>query len=129
MPIYSYIDDDTGEIHDVVQAMNDTHEYYHNGKKLRRVYYVPNASIDTNISSENAFIEKTGKMRGTIGDIQDYSKELSERRGGFEDPIRQQYYKDYSKKRNGAKHPDIIKKQRGERIKNLEKKTGLKITT
>jgi len=129
MPIYSYIDDDTGEIHDIVQAMNDVHEHYHNGKKLRRIYYAPNASIDTQISSENAFIEKTGKMRGNIGDIQDYSKELSEKRGGFNDPIKQQYYKDYSKKRRGAKHPDIIKRNREERIKKLEKKTGLKIST
>ena len=129
MPIYSYIDDDTGEVHDVVQGMNDVHEYYHNGKKLRRIFHVPNASIDTQISSENAFIEKTGKMRGTIGDIQDYSKELSDKRGGFNDPIRQQYYKDYSKKRKGAKHPDIIKQNREKRIKKLEAKTGLKITT
>ena len=30
MPIYSYIDDDTGEIYDIVQGMNDVHEYYHN---------------------------------------------------------------------------------------------------
>jgi hypothetical protein len=128
MPIYSYIDDDTGEIHDVVQGMNDPHEHYINGKKLRRIFYVPNASIDTNVTSEAAFVEKTAKMRGTIGDIQDYSKELSEKRGGFNDPIRQQYYKDYSSKRKGAKHPDIIKKQRKNRIKKLETKTGLKIS-
>jgi hypothetical protein len=127
MPIYSYIDDN-GEVHDVVQGMNDVHEYYHEGKKLRRIYYSPNASIDTNVSSENSFIEKTGKMRGTIGDIQDYSRELSEKRGGFNDPIKQKYYKDYSKKRKGAKHPDVINKQRQERVKKLENKTGLKIT-
>lgn len=128
MPIYSYIDDDTGEIHDVAQGMNDVHEYYHNGKKLRRIFYVPNASIDTNVNSESAFVEKTAKMRGTIGDIQDYSKELSEKRGGFNDPVRQKYYKDYSAKRKGAKHPDIIQKQRKERVKKLESKTGLKIS-
>lgn len=128
MPIYSYIDDDTEQIHDVVQGMNDVHEYYHNGKKLRRVYYAPNASIDTNASSENSFIEKTAKMRGNIGDIQDYSRELSEKRGGFNDPIRQRYYKDYSAKRKGAKHPDVIQKERKKRIKKLENKTGLKIT-
>ena len=128
MPIYSYIDDDTEQIHDVVQGMNDVHEYYHNGKKLRRVYYATNASIDTNASSENSFIEKTAKMRGNIGDIQDYSRELSEKRGGFNDPIRQRYYKDYSAKRKGAKHPDVIQKERKKRIKKLENKTGLKIT-
>jgi len=129
MPIYSYIDDDTGEVYDIVQGMNDVHEYYHNGKKLRRIYYSPNASIDTNISSENSFIEKTGKMRGTVGDIQDYSRELSEKRGGFNDPIRQKYYKDYSAKRHGAKHPEVVQKERKDRLKKLEKKTGLKITT
>lgn len=129
MPIYSYIDDDTGEVHDVVQGMNDIHEYYHNGKKLRRVFYVPNASIDTSINSESAFVEKTSKMKGTIGDIQDYSRELSDKRGGFNDPIRQKYYKEYSAKRHGAKHPEVVQQERKKRIKSLEKKTGLKITT
>jgi methyl-accepting chemotaxis protein len=129
MPVYCYIDDETGDIHEVVQGMNDLHEYYYNGKKLRRIYFAPNASIDTNVSSENSFIEKTAKMRGTVGDIQDYSRELSEKRGGFNDPIRQQYYKNYSSKRKGVKHPEVLQKERKERIKNLEKKTGLKIST
>lgn len=128
MPTYSYIDDDTGEVYDVFQKMEDVHEYYHNGKKLRRIYYVPNASIDTNVDSESAFIEKTGKMKGTVGDIQDYARDLSEKRGGYHDPIRQKYFKEYSKKRGGRKHDEVIKHERKKRIKKLEEKTGLKIS-
>jgi len=129
MPTYSYIDDDTGEIYEIVQKMTDIHEYFHNGKKLRRIYFSPNAAIDTNVNSERGFIEKTRKMKGTIGDIQDFSRDLSEKRGGDNDPVKQKYYKEYSQKRSGAKHPDISRKESIERVKKLEKRTGIKITT
>jgi hypothetical protein len=130
MPIYEYIDDESGEIHEVVQGMNDKHEFYIEGRKLRRLFSSPNASIDSNIdpSSINQFMEKTSKMRGTIGEMQDYSRELSERRGGESDPVRQKHYSDYSKKRNGKEHPDVVAKKKKERLKNLESKIGVKIS-
>jgi len=128
MPIYSYIDDDSGETYDIVQGMNDVHEYYHNGKKLRRLYFAPNAAMDMNANSESSFIEKSARMKGTVGDLQDYSKELSEKRGGFNDPVRQEYYKNYSKKRKGVSHPDVLESKKKEKLAKIEKKAGVKIT-
>lgn len=130
MPTYTFIDDDSGEVFDVVQSMNEKHELTINGKQMRRVFHIPQASIDTKVSpsNEGAFLEKTSKMRGTIGDMQDFSKELSEKRGGEHDPVRQSYYKDYAKKRKGKDHPDVMKKKRQERLKKLESKMGVKVT-
>ena len=52
------------------------------------------------------FVEKTRNKSGTIGDLWDMSKELSEKRKKKhgKDPILQKYYKNYSKERNGMKH-------------------------
>lgn len=130
MPIYTYKDDETGAVYDVIQGMNDKHEFFINGKKLRRIFHVPQASIDTRVNptDEKGFLEKTSKMKGTIGDMQDFSRELSEKRGGENDPVKQNYYKHYAKKRRGKEHPDVIKKKRQERLKNLETKMGIKVT-
>ena len=131
MPLYTYIDDDTKEVFEVVQRMTEKHELIINGKAMRRVFEVPNATIDGKINpfDERAFVEKTARMKGgTIGGIQDYSQELSEKRGGEQDPLREKYYKNYEKKRKGMKHPDVRARERAVRLKNLEAKTGLKIT-
>ena len=45
-------------------------------------------------------------MKGSVGDMLDYSKELSEKRAesnGGVDPVKQKYFKNYEKK-NGVKH-------------------------
>lgn len=130
MPEYSYIDDSTGEVHNVIQGMNEKHEFFIDGRKLRRIFTIPTASIDSKVDPYNqgTFLEKTSKMRGTIGDMQDFSRELSDRRGGDQDPIKQKYYEKYSTRRKGKVHPDIQKKNRAERLKKLEKKAGIKIT-
>lgn len=128
MPIYQFINDETGEVFEVVQGMNDKHELIIDGKPMRRLYTVPNASIDSKVTNERQFIEKTGNMKGTIGDIQDFSRELSEKRGGDSDPIKRKYYKDYAKKRKGKTHPDILAKQKKERLATIEKKTGIKVS-
>ena len=65
MPIYSYQNTETGEIIDVVQGMNDTHEYHgENGDEegvWRRVYYSPNMSMDTSLDpfDVNSFKKST----------------------------------------------------------------------
>ena len=63
-----------------------------------------------NLSSENNnFTYKTGKTSGTVGDLWDMSKELSDKRKSQNDnnvdPIKKENFKNYSKKRKGIKHP------------------------
>ena len=112
MPIYLFQNPDTGEVVQILQGMNDKHEYSENGVKFQRVFTVPNATIDDNIDpdSAQAFIEKTGRMKGTMGEIWDYTKQLSEKREKMygKDPVKERAETKYSKKRKGAKYKEKI---------------------
>ena len=70
MPLYLYENKKTGEVLEVLQGMNDTHEY--NGEDesekglWRRVYVNPNMSTDTKLDpfSESSFRASTvGKQQ------------------------------------------------------------------
>ena len=52
-------------------------------------------------------LETVEKAKGTLGDIWDQSAIASEKRTKQrgEDPVRKQFFKDYSAKRKGGKHP------------------------
>ena len=125
MPIYTYENIETGELVDVIQGMNDTHEY--NGENdseiglWRRVYYSPNMSMDTEVDpfDVNSFKKSTINKNDSFNDLFARSKEASERRasklGGY-DPVKEKYYKDYSAARNGSLHPDIQKKNFKEKL-------------
>tara|TARA_Y100000310_G_scaffold315080_1_gene365233 strand:+ start:1345 stop:1686 length:342 start_codon:yes stop_codon:yes gene_type:complete len=106
MPEYLYENPDTGEKVSVWQSVHEEHAYEIDGVTFDRVYTIPNASIDTKINpnSEKEFREKA---KGTVGDIWDQSAEASEKRveQHGEDPVKKQFFKDYSAKRKGAKHP------------------------
>lgn len=113
MPIYLFKNPKTGKIVSVFQQMNEEHVHSEDGIKYERVFTVPNAQIDADIDvdSSEKFIEKTGKMKGTLGEIWDYSQELSNKRaeknGGI-DPVRQKAEEKYSKKRRGIKYKNKI---------------------
>ena len=50
--------------------------------------------------SANNYVEKTANMKGTVGDLLDYSAELSERRAevnGGVDPVKQKSLENYLK--------------------------------
>ena len=110
MPLYTYEHPETEETIDVIQGMNDEHKYIdEDGVKWKRVFYSPEASIDSSIDpfSAQSFRDKTDSTKGTMGDIMDKSKELSQKRKdklGY-DPVQQKYFQNYSKKRRGIKHP------------------------
>jgi len=117
MPIYLYQNQETNEIREVIQTMNEEHVYKgeSGNENWNRVFTIPTASIDTKQDpfSTNQFLDRTKSKKGTYGNMLDYSKELSEKRSaitGGPDPIKEKYYKQYSKDRRGAKHPDKIKK-------------------
>jgi hypothetical protein len=117
MPIYIYQNTKTKEVREIIQSMNDEHVYKgENGNESwDRIFTVPTASIDSKIDpfSADQYVRATGNKKGTYGDLLDKSKELSAKRAeitGATDPIKDKFYKDYSKKRNGAKHPDLMPK-------------------
>lgn len=118
MPVYIYHNTETDEYREIFQGMNDVHEYY--GKdgdetSWKRVFTVPQARIDGELDpfSSKQFVDKTANKKGTYGDLLDRSAEMSAKRAalnGGVDPVKQNYYDKYSKERNGAKHPDQMKK-------------------
>jgi predicted nucleic acid-binding Zn ribbon protein len=125
MPLYIYFNSETEEYREIVQKMNDVHEYF--GEKCdettwKRVFTAPNASIDSKMDPFNTseFVRKTGSKKGTYGDLLDKSSELSSQRAelaGGVDPVKEKYYKDYSEKRRGAKHPSQMKSFESKNVK------------
>jgi thymidylate synthase len=113
MPLYLFKNPKTGKIISLFQSMNEEHTYSDGEIKYERVFTVPNAQIDSDIDldSSDKFVEKTGKMKGTLGEIWDYSQELSDKRaaknGGI-DPVRQKAEEKYSKKRKGMKYKSRV---------------------
>lgn len=123
MPIYEYQNPETGEVIEVIQRMNEEHRYIdENGLEWERIFSIPNASIDTKIDpfSNSSFIDKTKNMKGTVGDLQDQSRELSEKRASAmgEDPIKTSYFDKYSSSRNGIRHHMDTRPQEKRKLKN-----------
>jgi hypothetical protein len=123
MPLYTYENPKNGETIDVFQGMNEEHSYIdQEGLIWKRVYQVPNASVDAQIDpySNTSFVDATKNKKGTYGDLLDKSAELSEKRAkqnGGVDPVKNKFLKDYSKRRNGAKHPSEKKTYESNRVK------------
>ena len=124
MPIYVYKHPEKEEYIEVLQGMNDEHAYEQDGLAWERVFLAPNASIDSDVDpfSGRQFVDTTAAKKGTMGDMMDYSKELSMKRAsknGGVDPVKEKYYKKYSDERNGTKHPQDIK-DKGYESKNVK---------
>lgn len=125
MPNYLFQHPETGETQEVFQHMNDSHVYVKDGVSWNRIFTVPTASIDTNIDpmSHKDWNLKTENKRGTIGDMMDRSKELSEQRAKIvgKDPVKEKFFENHRKKTGGKYHPDdpTPKKQSMERLKKM----------
>tara|TARA_R100000008_G_scaffold86708_1_gene81034 strand:+ start:211 stop:609 length:399 start_codon:yes stop_codon:yes gene_type:complete len=111
MPTYLYQHPETKEIIEVSQKISETHEYTdENGLLWNRVFTVPHASVPNmtriDSSSEHDFMKKTQDFDGTIGDLMDASKDLSEKRKQERghDHVQQKFFKKYSEDRQGLKH-------------------------
>ena len=122
MPIYVYKHPEKEEYEEVLQGMSEEHIYSKDGVEWERVFLSPNASVSTEVDpfNRNSFIEKTGNMKGTVGDMMSLSEELSEKRAAQskdgKDPVKEELYKKYSEERKGAKHPDSLKKFENNRV-------------
>ena len=125
MPIYIFQNPNTGETKEIVQKMNDLHVYREDGVLWNRLFTIPQASIDTDIDplSQSSWNEKTKNKTGTVGDLIDKSKELSEKRERIigKDPIREKYFDNYKKTSNGQYHQDDPRKKEesNKRLKKL----------
>lgn len=112
MYVFHHPDDESKTV-DVFFHMNDDKEYIdEEGVEWKRVFLGSQLSCDASIDpwSNSDFVNKTGGKKGTMGDLMDKSAELSAQRAkenGGVDPVKQKYYKNYSKKRGGAVHDDL----------------------
>jgi len=108
MPYYLFSHPETGEIREIFFHMRDEKKYSdEHGVAWLREYVVPQAGIDTKLDpySSRAFVEKTRKA-GTMGELFDLSKEMSEKRGGKKnDPIKKEHELQWKKDRNLIKNP------------------------
>ena len=135
MALYLYENVETGEVREVVQGMNDVHEYYgEDGTEVglwRRVYVNPNMSTDTKLDpfSPESFVTSTVGKKDSYGDLFQRSAEASamraEKAGGV-DPVKQKTYDDYRKMTNGKAHPEQMKDNFKKAVEKADKK-GIKI--
>jgi hypothetical protein len=120
MPIYIYRHPQKEIYKEIIQTMNENHIYFEDEIEWKRVFTVPQASIDTKINpfSSKEFVEKTGNKKGTFGDMMDFSAEMSRQREdkvGTDDPVKRKFFDNY-KKNNKVKHvqdkPKVIDNSR-----------------
>jgi len=115
MPLYTYINpSDSEDIAEIIQSMTETHEYIKDGVKWERVWEKPKfnrqGSSKIDAFDKKRFIDKTGKMKGSYGDVLDYSKELSEERKskmGY-DPEQKKFFKGFEKEKGYKHHKDRV---------------------
>lgn len=131
MPIYLFQHPITNEVVEVFQQMKDRHTFSDKeGVEYKRLFTSPNYSIDSKIDPFSAkdFAEKTRNKKGTIGDLLNQSKELSEKRGGeSSDPVLKKYFSSYEKEK-GVKHTSEIKKEKIDSANKKLKKFGISVS-
>jgi len=108
MPIYLYQNPETGEIKEIIQSVHEAHLYVENGIKWERVFTPPQLNTEGTLKAdctEKQFSEFTKNKKGTIGDLWDRSKELSEKRKKIygKDSVKEKYKKNWSKKRKNRR--------------------------
>lgn len=109
MPLYIYQNPKTKEIKEIHQSVNDVHEYIDKDNvKWNRIFTIPQVNtqgtLDINCDHKK-FAEFTKNKKGTIGDLWDRSRELSEKRKKVygEDPVKNKYKIESSKKRKNKR--------------------------
>lgn len=111
MPEYLYQHPKTKKIIALIQSVHDNHEYTDSdGIKWNRIFTCPQINTQDKLSADSTekdFVRVTSSQKGNVGDLFDRSKELSEKREKLygKDFVKQKYFKDWSKKRKGKKHP------------------------
>jgi len=110
MPFYIFQHPKTSEVKELFFSMNDDKKYVDDsGTEWKRVYSLPQLNTESSFDpwDQNGFVNKTAKMKGSVGDLMDKSAELSAKRAESNDgvdPLKKKYFDNYSKERKGAKH-------------------------
>ena len=122
--VYNFIHKVTGETKEIEMPMTEYKPY--KGEKgqdseWQRIYDVPQVNMGNYIAKKvdpwdkKQFIERTGKMKGTLGDLHGYSAQLSEERAKEsvtgEDPVKRKHFNKYKKntgKKHVSDHPKVI---------------------
>ena len=106
MPTYIYKNPKREEYIEVIQSMNDEHEFVDDsGAEWERVFSSPKVSISTNNDgSKESFMSATHK-KCDLGDLWDASAAASEKREKTygKDSVKDKFHSDYGKKTNGKK--------------------------
>lgn len=111
MPEYLYQNPKNNKVISIIQSIHDNHEYIdEDGLKWNRVFTSPQLNTEGTLSADcsaQQFSEFTKNKKERFGDLWDRSSELSEKRKKLygKDPIKEKYFKNWSKKRKGKKHP------------------------
>ena len=122
MPLYRFSNpSNSAEFIDIVFHMNDIKEYFRNGIKWNREYFIPLTAVDCKVDpySSKDFIRATNK-KGTIGDLWARSGELGEKRKDKDgiDFIKQNTIKDYEKK-VGKLHANTVKENARKKLAKM----------
>ena len=135
MPLYLYENEETGEVLEVLQGMNELHEYHGiDGREKglwRRVFVNPQLSFDTDTddTSSKSFVKGSRNKNYTYGDLFDKSAEASAKRADRygKDPIKEKQYADYNKMTNGKLHPQQ-QKEKFQKSLDKAKEKGIDIS-
>jgi hypothetical protein len=106
MPEYLFQNKTTGEVKSIFQKMREPHTYEEGGVEWKRLFTVPQASMDTKVDpfSKTKFLEKTNNAQ-TVGDLWDRSADLSRQRAAQSDtgvdPVKAAAVKKMKKERRG----------------------------
>lgn len=112
MPFYIFINPDTQEEIEVQQRMTEPHVYIdENGLEWQRVFtshQVAGGIYHDPFSSDHYLEKSRYSSSSTYGELVDRATEDSHKRAsknGGVDPIKSKWFKTYSAKRKGKKHP------------------------
>ena len=112
MPFYIFINPDTQEEIEVQQRMTEPHVYIdENGLEWQRVFtshQVAGGMYHDPFKSDHYLEKSRYSSSATYGELVDRATEDSHRRAaknGGVDPIKSKWFKTYSDKRKGKKHP------------------------
>lgn len=124
MPIYLYSHPKTGEVKEVHQTMKEEHVFFdEKGVEWKRVFCIPQMNMDTKLdpNSIEDFVRYTGARKGTLGEMQDLSAELSKARAdknGNTDPVKESFL-DQQEKNTGKVSFERKRKKAKEKLNKL----------
>ena len=130
MPTYIFSNpSNENDIVEISMSMKEDHIFIKDGVKWNRVFTKPTAAVDTVLDpfDHKKNIQKISNTKGSLGDMQDFSREQSSRREykAGQDPVKQKFFNDYASKRNGKRHPE----ERIAKLKEISKNAMIKFNS